>query len=142
MAKNIINFIDENNLIDLQGIDLVTFVPMNVTKKWKRGYNQSQLFAKEFSKKHKIRLLKTLIENKNSGIQREMSYSERFLNVIGRYKIYKKSRIKDKNILLIDDIFTSGATINECARILKKNGSKSVFIITIAKAKLKELDNN
>ena len=62
-----------------------------------------------------------------------MKATERKRNVAGAFGIKNKHLIKDKNILLIDDVFTTGATINECSKILLKNGAAKVFVLTLAR---------
>lgn len=120
--------------------DIVSSVPMNYEKKWKRGFNQCEIISRAISGKIKAPYIETLTEKKGSGRQNELSYRERFLNVIGRYKTKSERRFKGKTVLLIDDIFTSGATVNECARILLKNGAFRVFSLSIARTRIKKLE--
>ena len=127
---------------ELSGIhcDLITSVPMNQKKRWKRGFNQCELIAKTISKKIKAPYENILLEKTDAGKQNELGYRDRFLNVIGRYKVQSKSKFMGKTVLLVDDIFTSGATVNECARILLENGAFQVFSLSIARTKIKRLE--
>jgi ComF family protein len=120
--------------------DIITSVPMNSNKIWKRGFNQCELIAKSISKEIKAPYMNILLEKNDAGKQNELGYRDRFLNVIGRYKVKSKKIFQDKTVLLIDDIFTSGATVNECARILLKNGAFQVFSLSIARTKIKRLE--
>ncbi len=120
--------------------DIITYVPMNRRKKWKRGYNQAELFAKEIGKMMNIPLVSLLKEAKTSKKQSDLQYTDRFLHVIDRYSVKQSKDCKNKKILLVDDIFTTGATINECARLLKKNGAAYVFSLTVARSG-KRLEN-
>ena len=74
-----------------------------------------------------------LIKTKNIIEQNKLNKEERAENVKNVYKITKNKEIIDKNILLIDDIFTTGATLNECSKMLKQAGTKKVDVLTIAK---------
>jgi ComF family protein len=125
--------------VDIPAADIITCVPMTKKKIWKRGYNQSAIFAKELSKQYQIKYLKLLAESKEALVQRELNITGRFLNILGRYTVLNKSRILGKSIILVDDVFTTGATINECARVLKEAGAEKVFSITIARSTIKSL---
>jgi ComF family protein len=119
-------------------IDLITYVPMLDKKIKKRGYNQSELFASAMAAEWGKPAAGILMERKNSGVQRDLNYTERFINVIDRYEITDKFRIKSKNILIIDDVFTTGATLNECARCLKNAGAERVFTCAIARSDIRK----
>lgn len=118
--------------------EVVTAVPMNPSKKWKRGFNQSELLAKRIARKMKIQYLPLLRERRRTGTQRELKYRDRFLNILGRYEL-RKQRVAYTNVLIIDDVFTTGATLNECARILKEAGAKAVWALTAARADLRDM---
>ena len=122
-------------------IDIITSVPMNKKKFIKRGYNQSKLLALGVSRKTGIDFGEILTEKKNSAQQRSLNYSERFINVIDRYETVNNNKFKDKVILLIDDVFTTGATVNECSRKLILSGAAEVFSITVVRSDLKKLEN-
>ena len=124
----------------MDATDIVTSVPINRIKKWRRGFNQSELIAKavaeRMGKQYRI-LLKDRYKFKT---QKKLSYRDRFLNILNRYKIINEKFIRGKNILVIDDIFTTGATLNECARILLSAGASKVYSLTMAGADIKRLD--
>ena len=125
-------------------VDLVTSVPASRVKLGKRGYDQSELIARALAKFLKVPYLSLLREKGRSPVQKELGFSERFINVIGRYSIKNRragALLKGKRILLVDDILTTGATINECARILLEGGIVEVFSLTIARAGIKKLEN-
>lgn len=121
-------------------IDAVTSVPINKKKRWERGFNQSELIAKYISKKIKVDYVPHLKEKYNFKAQKKLGYRDRFLNILDRFIVKNEKRLKGKNILIIDDIFTTGATINECARILKSFGAEKVYSLTIARAAIKRVD--
>ncbi len=122
-------------------IDVVTSVPMNRKKFAARGYNQSELLAKSVSSAAGIPFLRLLREKGNSIPQREFSFAARYINVIDRYETLNNNKLIDKTILLIDDVFTTGATINECSRQLLNSGARAVFSLTVARSDLKKLEN-
>jgi len=122
-------------------IDIITSVPMNRKKLAQRGYNQSELLARSISKFTGIAYFSIMKEKSGSAHQRDFSYSSRYINVIDRYETLGKYNLKEKTILLIDDVFTTGATINECSRIILASGARSVFSLTVARSDLKKLEN-
>ncbi len=116
-------------------IDIVLSVPISFKRYFTRGYNQSYLIAKFIAKGLKKPLPKfVLFKIKDNSKQSELGKAERIQNVKGVYQLFYKKIIQNKNILLIDDIFTTGATINECSKLLKQNGAKQIIAATIAKA--------
>lgn len=111
--------------------DMVTFVPMSFSRKLKRGFNQSQLLAKRLSKILKLPLYDgLLLIGKKSAIQHKLSFDERFKNVKGKFKANKKYNLNGKTVLLVDDIKTTGATLDECAKQLLLLGADEVYCIT------------
>lgn len=104
-------------------------------KKSKRGYNQTELLAKNLSKNLKIPYnYNILVKSKNNQTQSLLEKSQREKNVENVFKIKNPSKIKDKNIILLDDIYTTGATVRECSKILKNAGAKKILVFVIAKS--------
>lgn len=122
--------------------DLLTSVPMNRAKKWKRGYNQSELIAWELARRTGKKYCSILVERPGSRTQKELRYNERFLNILDRYEIKNESAMEGKRVLLIDDVITTGATINECARILRLHGAVEVYSLTIARAQMRNFNRD
>ncbi|HPI14166.1 MAG TPA: ComF family protein [Spirochaetota bacterium] len=121
-------------------VDVVTAVPMNRAKKWKRGYNQSELIARHMARELGRPFVPLLKENPRSRTQRKLHIRERFLNVLGRYRAINRAAALGKRVLLVDDVLTTGATINECARMLTEGGAAGVISATVARAGIKKLE--
>ncbi|HNW28085.1 MAG TPA: ComF family protein [Spirochaetota bacterium] len=120
--------------------DVITWVPMNSRKQWERGFNQSKLISKFVSKKTGIPCRRLLREKRGAGTQRKLGLRDRFIHSLDRYEA-AGSEIRDvKNVLIIDDVCTTGATLNECARQLRKAGIDRVFSLTIARTDIKRLE--
>lgn len=114
--------------------DIIISVPMHKLKKSVRGYNQSELLAKEIAKQMGIHFEKNvLIKIRNTKVQSTLTKTQRADNVKNAFSITDDTKIKDKKIILIDDIYTTGSTVNECSRILKNAGAKEICVVTIAK---------
>lgn len=119
----------------LKNYDIIIPVPIHTKRRMERGYNQSALIAKEISKEiQKIDYLENvLIKKINNKPQSTKNKSERKNNVIGAYYMKNKEKINNKKILLLDDIYTTGNTVNECCKILQSANPKCIDVITIAK---------
>lgn len=119
-------------------LDIVIPVPIHIKRKWERGYNQSELISRFIAKELKIdHNNKDLIKYKNNLAQSTLNEENRKKNVKDVYRIRNNKRIIGKRILLVDDIYTTGATVNECAKVLKQNGAREVIVLTIAYARRK-----
>lgn len=109
-------------------------VPLHKIRRRQRGYNQSELIGKEISRKLGIPFSsKNLVKIKNSKKQSSLNKENRKKNVENAYVIKDGSQVKNKKILLFDDIYTTGNTVNECSRILREAGAEQIGILTIAK---------
>lgn len=127
-----------NNAISpyIKNIDIITMVPTTKLKLLKRGYNQASLLAMKLAKINQILYLpELLIRKKNNISQVELKKEKRLKNVKNNFSINASysSLVKGKNILLIDDVITTGATINECSRQIRKLFPNKIFALTIAK---------
>ncbi|MTI67737.1 MAG: ComF family protein [Firmicutes bacterium] len=123
-----LNLLKANHLED---IDYIVAVPLHKTKELKRGFNQAYLLAKYISEKTFIPLDKSLLRIKKTVVQNNLKSIQRHNNIKGAFSL-KKNNLKDKNILLIDDILTTGATADECSKTLLNGGVKRVYVLTLA----------
>ena len=128
------------NLLYLRGKDLITKsdilvpVPLHWRRLMKRKYNQSGLLVNALSKLCKKPYLSdVLVRVKNTQSQGHKTRKERQENIKDAFAIRHQEKIKGKTILLVDDVYTTGTTLNECAKLLKENGVKEVNVLTLAK---------
>ena len=113
--------------------DMITFVPLHPKNQKQRGYNQSELLAKELSQILSIPLVSALRKTRYNKPQHSLKrVSEREKNVKGVYRLTEKNIAKDKRILIIDDIITTGNTLGECARTLTLGEAQDVVCATFA----------
>ena len=118
----------------LKKYDIIIPVPIHKKRKLQRGYNQTQLIAKEISKNIDIKLCNNvLVKKKNTIAQSKLNKNKRKQNIKGAFKALNVQNIQGKSVLLFDDIYTTGSTANECSKILKEAGAKTVGVLTIAK---------
>lgn len=121
-------------------VDLIIPVPMHYKKILERGYNQSAILAKEISRNLNIKYCGNILKKvKKSAVQSTLNLEQRRINILNTYDIRNKRKLLNKNVLLVDDIYTTGATVNECSRVLKENGAKKVYVVTIAHGELREI---
>lgn len=114
--------------------DLITCVPMYKKDLRNREYNQSELLAKALAKRLTLPYLDTLLKVKRTKKQHSLTYNERKTNLKGAFRLINKESVKGKNILLIDDIITSGYTLGECCKTLNRAKPGVVCCATIASA--------
>lgn len=114
--------------------DVIIPVPISKKRKKKRGYNQSELVANELAQKLNQDIwTDIIIKKKDNKPQSELNKLERIKNVEDIYEINKPIEVKNKKVLLLDDIYTTGSTVNEIARKLKQNQTQEISVITLAK---------
>ena len=118
----------------IKNYDIIMPIPISKKRMKQRGYNQSAVIASNLAKTFNMDCKNNiLVKIKDNPPQSELGQNERSANVKGVYKLKNEKHIFQKKILLIDDIFTTGSTANECARLLKENFARKVGIFTIAK---------
>lgn len=125
----------KENIEFIKKYDVLIPVPIHKYRMKIRGYNQSELIAKDLV--YQIRNIKlqnrVLIKTKNIVAQSSLNKKQREYNIEDAYEIKNVEKIVNKKVLLLDDIYTTGSTVNECAKVLKESGCKEVGIVTIAK---------
>jgi len=120
--------------------DFVTSVPMFKDKEKKRGYNQATILAKDFCALAGLNYLECCRKIKDTESQTTLNIKERFENVENTFEILPeiKEKIKGKTILIIDDVITTGATVNELSKVLLAAGAKECFALSFAHASLRK----
>jgi len=115
------------------GFDFLVPVPLHPSRKRKRGFNQSEILADEISQKVGLSVLKDVLRRKKrTKDQTNLNAAQRQENVRGAFKVRDQDEILGKNIILVDDVVTTGATLKECARSLTQAGANSVLGLTVA----------
>ena len=118
-----------------RGIDLLIPVPLHPRRLRERGFNQSLLLARHLSKRLGLPCeAEVLVKVKDTPSQTSLSPAERQRAVRGAFEVLKGERIREKRVLLVDDVFTTGATVNEASRVLLRAGAEEVLVITLARS--------
>ena len=119
---------------DFAEYSLLIPVPLHVKRLRERGFNQSLLLADKLGKKHKLPVSFSLLKrHKFTLTQTGLNKTEREENIKGAFVVTDKKKVSDENIILVDDVYTTGATINECAKTLLKTGAQKVAVLTLAR---------
>jgi ComF family protein len=113
-------------------MDLIVPVPIHHTRRRERGYNQAEIIAKELSNLSGIPINSRLLSRtRQTGTQTALTRGERSRNIGKAFRL--KGDVKGRKILLVDDVFTTGATVNECARVLMEAGAAEVRVLAAAR---------
>lgn len=112
--------------------DVVTAVPLSRRRKSERGYNQAELLARSVASFLGVPYEDLLRKVVNNKVQHKENARIRKINVYGVYDLVSSADVEDKTVLLVDDVKTTGSTINECAKMLKMYGAKKVIVTTFA----------
>jgi ComF family protein len=113
--------------------DLIIPIPLHQLKKAERGYNQAYYIAKGVGSNLKVKVSDRAVKRiKYTESQTTMNLNEREENISGAFKIKNQKTISGKNILLLDDVITTGATISECGKMLLESGANKIYAASIA----------
>jgi ComF family protein len=129
MARGCAEFLQECDA------DLIVPVPLHPARLRWRGFNQSVLLARQISRACLTPMDPfVLLRSRATPPQTQLTEAERRRNMRGAFTLNPDRTIEDKTILLIDDVYTSGATVNECSRALRRGGAGAVYVLTLARA--------
>jgi len=128
--------IEKLETLNWPAVECVVPVPLSRKRLSQRGFNQVHLLAKPVAKALNCKLVAdNLVKVKNTRLQRELSRGERLKNLKDSFRVKNPKQFKAKRILLVDDIFTTGATVDECSRVLLESGAREVYVLTLASGK-------
>lgn len=121
--------------LEWDSFDCLVPAPLHWWRRLRRGFNPSHLLAYRLGRQLNKTVLPCLSKSRRTPPQTKLSRTERLKNVKGSFTISSKAQTKiaKKSLLLIDDVLTTGATVNECAKVLKKAGAKQVAVLTLAR---------
>jgi competence protein ComFC len=116
-------------------VDVMVPVPLHIRRLRERGFNQALLLVKELSKRAGIPYQERVLRKiKDTPVQITLKKRERSKNLKGAFQVQDQEAIKGKTVVLVDDVYTTGATVNECSRALLAAGAKQVAVLTVARA--------
>jgi len=122
---------------DFSAFDAIVPAPLHWGRRWDRGFNQAELLAREVSRRTRIPVDRRLLRTRSTPPQAGLSAAERRRNVQGAFQAAgDKAAIRGKKLIVVDDVMTTGATLEACARALKRAGAAQVAVLTLARADL------
>lgn len=131
-SRLMIEFIKEYN-VPLDYLDFIVPIPLYKTRLREREFNQAEILSKYIAKEFKKDVLSdVLLRHRHTKTQTDLDIDQRLLNVKGSFSVTKSISVKGKNLLVVDDVFTTGATSSEAAYTLKHAGANIVFVLTLA----------
>lgn len=124
-------------VLDARRFHMIVSVPLHKDRETERGYNQSFLISRELSRRTGIPEMSRLISRvKRTDSQSLLAKSERLRNIKDAFRVNDGGKIKGKSVILVDDIMTTGSTINECCRVLKEAGAEWVMGAVFASGRM------
>lgn len=132
LSELLIELIEKNDI----NFDAICYIPMTKKAQKKRGFNQSELIANYIGDKYNISVINSIKKIKATAEQKTLSKDEREKNISGAFSIKNSKKILNKELVLVDDVITTGSTINECIKVLKKSGVRKITVLTIAKSNI------
>ncbi len=127
------------NVLDEWQAQAIVPVPLHHLKKATRGYNQAEFIAKGLAKLANIKIINPLKRKKYTETQTQLTAEERRENIRGAFELKKYPRLFD-SVIILDDVITTGSTINEAARILKSAGMEKIFALSLAVPAIREVN--
>jgi ComF family protein len=118
---------------ELAAVDVVVPVPLHWTKRLRRGYNQAELLAKQVCEYLQKPLGNVLVRSRSTRSQFLLGREDRARNIAGSFRCRDAGAVRRKTVLLVDDVCTTCATIDACARVLRDSGAKKVYGLTVAR---------
>jgi ComF family protein len=136
MGEKLASFMSDFSFPDIDFTDysLIMPVPLHVKRLRERSFNQSLVLARALGRKKQIPVNFSLLRrHKFTETQTGMHKAERKQNIKRAFEVSSKEKIAGKNIILVDDVYTTGATVNECAKTLIKAGARKISVLTLAR---------
>ncbi len=113
--------------------DVVAPMPLHWTRRWARGFNQSELLAREIARRASVPVRNLARRSRATPPQAGLTNAKRRENVSRAFRVPRPERVRGRRILLVDDVMTTGATASACARALKQAGAARVTLLTVAR---------
>lgn len=115
-------------------VNCIIPVPLHRRRQRQRGYNQAELLARVIGRYFEVPVIPALERIKDTHPQFDLQREARSTNIKGAFKVLDTKAVYNKNVLLLDDIYTTGSTIGECSKVLKTAGARRIEILTLSRA--------
>ncbi|MGD0577683.1 MAG: ComF family protein [Bryobacteraceae bacterium] len=118
----------------LERFDALVPMPLHWWKRLQRGFNQSELLTRELSRRVGVPVLRVARRRRATAAQAGLTHAQRRVNVRGAFDVPRPASVRGLSLLLIDDVLTTGSTVNACAGALKRAGAARVSVLTVSRA--------
>ena len=130
----LIKYLAQVESLRLPEVDWLVPVPLHPRRARERGFNQAELLARVIGRYYELPVRNALVRTRNTHAQFDLPRAARSVNVAGAFKAIDPTTLNGRRVLLLDDIFTTGATVAECARTLLAAGAKRVEVLALSRA--------
>ena len=130
----LVKYLSHAPMLDMNELELIIPVPLHKKRERQRGFNQAKLLAEIIGRYYDKPVASALERLKNTKAQFDLPREERFQNIKQAFKVVDPKSVYNKRVLLLDDIYTTGATIAECSKALKIAGARRVEVLTLSRA--------
>jgi len=129
-----VKYISRSPALAMEEVDCLVPVPLHRRRLRERGFNQAELLGKVVSRYYEKPVVNALVRVKDTRAQFALPRAERLTNIKGAFRVADYRAVEKKNVLLVDDIYTTGATLSECGRMLKAAGASRIEILSLSRA--------
>lgn len=130
----LVKYISHAPGLKMNEVNYIIPVPLHRRRQQQRGYNQAELLARVIGRYYEVPVISALERIKDTRPQFDLQREARFTNIRGAFKVSDAKAVYNKNVLLLDDIYTTGSTIGECSKVLKTAGARRIEILTLSRA--------
>lgn len=123
----------EDDRIRAQPFDAFVPVPLHPTRKREREFNQAEVIADLLARRADVPVRNAIERTRYTTTQTRLDRRERMENLRGAFRVRHPTAVQDRHLILVDDVFTTGSTVEECARVLREAGAASVRALTVAR---------
>ena len=136
LSLPLVDWLDEtldDERIRAQPFDGLVPVPLHAARMREREFNQAEVLARLLAKRRGVRVIPALRRIRYTTTQTRLDREERMQNLRNAFRVRHSRGMSGSHLILVDDVFTTGSTVDECARVLKKSGAATVRVITVAR---------
>ena len=136
LSLPLVEWLDEtldDERIRAQSFDGLVPVPLHAARRREREFNQADVLARLLAKRRGVRVIHALVRIRYTTTQTRLDREERMQNLRNAFRVRHSRRVSESHLILVDDVFTTGSTVDECARVLKESGAASVRVVTVAR---------
>jgi ComF family protein len=130
----LVNYLGQAASLKMKELDSIIPVPLHRKRLRQRGFNQVELLARMIGRYYEVPVVESLERLKNTKPQFDLPKAERLANIKGAFRVSRPKEVYNKRVLLLDDIYTTGATIAECAKTLSTAGARRIEVLTLSRA--------